>query len=88
MNDLEELIYRLDERFKSLEKSLDQGVTEIKADIKVVKNDLDAITKQVAVDNARLNEIQDKLKTARQVSWSAVATSVIGAIVAFFTGRG
>lgn len=76
---LVEIVYRIDERLKALD--------EINADVKEVRNELSTIARQVAVDHERVNDIQDRLKTARHVSWSAIATSVVGAIVTFFTGR-
>lgn len=76
---LVEIVYRIDERLKALD--------EINADVKEVRNELSTIARQVAVDHERVNDIQDRLKTVRHVSLSAIATSVVGAIVTFFTGR-
>ena len=84
MNDLTEIIYRLDERLKSL----DQNVTEIKADIQEMKRDFNTAARQVAVNTESIAEIKDKLKSARTVSWTAIATAVVGALNSFFKGGG
>lgn len=79
MNDL---IYRLDERLKSM----DRNINEIKADIQEMKRDFNTAAKQVAINTERINEIQDKLKSARTVSWSAIATAVMSAFNSFLKG--
>lgn len=74
-----EMIYRIDERTRAMQKGMD----EMGEDIAAIKEKMEEVTKQVAVDKERIDDIKDKMKTARTVSWSSLAT----AIISFITGK-
>ena len=76
--DLLEVIYRIDERLKSMH----QGMADLKTDMRDIRQQLDGISKQTAVNESRINEIDEEISTAKKVSWSAIAT----AAVSFFIG--
>lgn len=76
--DLLEVIYRIDERLKSMH----QGMVDLKTDMRDIRQQLDGISKQTAVNESRINEIDREISTAKKVSWSAIAT----AAVSFFIG--
>jgi len=74
-----EMIYRIDERTGAMQKGMD----EMREDIVTIKEKLEEVSKQVAVDKERIDDIKDKMKTARAISWSSLAT----AIMSFITGK-
>ena len=74
-----EMIYRIDERTGAMQKGMD----EMREDIVTIKEKLEEVSKQVAVDKERIDDIKDKMRTARTVSWSSLAT----AIMSFITGK-
>jgi len=71
-----ELLYRIDERVKSI----DRNMGEMKADLVEVKKKVDDISEKAAADRARLSEIDDEVKMAKRVSWGAIASAFISFI--------
>jgi len=72
-----ELLYRIDERVKSM----DQRVNEMRADVGDIKKTVDGLSKQVAEDHARLSEIEDSVRTARRVSFTSIAGAIMSLII-------
>ena len=75
-DDLLELLYRIDERVKSM----DRNMGEMRADLVEVKKKVDDISEKAAADRARLSEIDDEVKMAKRVSWSAIASAFVSFI--------
>ncbi len=71
-----ELLYRIDERVKSM----DRNMGEMKTDLVEVKKKVDDISEKAAADRARLSEIDDEVKMAKRISWSAIASAFISFI--------
>lgn len=74
-----EMIYRIDERTRAMQKGMD----EMKVDIADIKEKLDGVSEQVAVDKERIDDIKDKMKTLRTVSWGGL----FSALMNFITGK-
>ena len=72
-----ELLYRIDERVKSM----DRNMGEMKVDIAEVKKTVGDLSKQVAMDHARLDEIEDSVKTVRRVSVASIVGALMGLII-------
>jgi len=74
-----ELLYRIDERVKSM----DRNMGEMKADLVEVKKKVDDISEKAAADRARLSEVDDEVKMAKRVSWGAI----VSAFISFISNR-
>ena len=72
-----ELLYRIDERVKSMDRSMG----EMKVDIAEVKKTVGDLSKQVTMDHARLDEIEDSVKTVRRVSVASIVGALMGLII-------
>lgn len=71
-----ELLYRIDERVKSMGRSME----EMKADLVEVKKKVDDLSEKAAADRARLSEINDEVKMTKRISWGAIASAFISFI--------